>query len=426
MFRFCAKLAPPAILALVAVTPFAREAYESEPIRYSSTAPRDRMAALVDSMRGREVEFRAMPERERVLWLLRRLEVPVESQLLVFSKTSLQRRRIEPAAPRALYFSDEAYVGWVPGGLLEVTVFDPQLGAVFYSVDPGASPDAPLASRGTDCLTCHAHHEETPTLRARSVYPDASGEPLPGSSAANIDPSTPIARRWGGWYVTGAPSALLHRGNRVGSAAEDFDQDGGGRLLRLSFPARAYPAEGSDVVALLVHDHQVHVHNVLVAAAQQARLALHRWPVIREVLRLPADAPLAGSCLLVLESEADKVVRALLGADDAPWPGVELAPSPAFAESYAKARKADRKGRSLRDLDLKGGLYLHRCSPLIHGATFSSLPAELRARVLARLDAGLRSTQPGPDFAHLSAEQRRALHEILSDVLEGLPANWGR
>lgn len=415
-------------LALIIAAKLAAGApYEEAPILYSRTVSADPLAALVERMRGRESEFRALGERERVLWLLKALDVPVESQLLVFSRTSLQRRRIGPRTPRALYFSDEAYVGWVPGGLLEVTVFDPRLGAVFYSIDPAAGPGQPLAVRGNDCLLCHDQHEETPTLRARSVYPDATGEPLGGSSAANIDPSTPLAQRWGGWFVTGAPAGLAHRGNRVGAELADFDTASGGTALDPVVPAGgAYPRRTSDVVALLVHDHQVHVHNVLVAAAQRARVALHRWPVMREVLRLPPDAPLSGSCLLILESEADKVVRALLGAEDAPWPDVALEAEEGFAAAYARGRRADRLGRSLRDLDLRVGLFAHRCSPLIHGATFRNLPPELRTRVLARLDAGLRSPKAGSDFAHLSDLQRRTLHSILTETMEGLPPGWGR
>ena len=415
------------LLVLASARLAAGAPYEDPPIGYSAATPRDPMAALVERMRGREDEFRGLAERDRVLWLLRELNVPVESQVLVFSRTSLQRRRIEPGRPRALYFSDEAYVGWVPGGLLEVTVFDPRLGAVFYSLDPSADARQPLATRGADCLLCHDQHEETPSLRARSVYPDAAGEPLGGSSAANIDPSTPISERWGGWYVTGAPAGLVHRGNRVGGEVADFAPGGAARLLDVASAVRgSYPRATSDAVALLVHDHQVHVHNVLVAAAQRARIALHRWPVMREVLRLPPDAPLSGSCLLILESEADRVVRALVGSDDAPWPGVVLAPEPGFAAAYAKGRRPDREGRSLRDLDLRNGLFAHRCSPLVHGASFRNLPPELRSMALSRLDAGLRAARPGPDFAHLTDRQRAVLHDILSQTMEDLPGTWGR
>src|SRR5690349_3215297 len=43
------------------------------------------------------------------------LNVPVESQMLVFSKTSAQARLISPQNPRSLYFNDAVTIGWVPG-----------------------------------------------------------------------------------------------------------------------------------------------------------------------------------------------------------------------------------------------------------------------------------------------------------------------
>src|SRR5262245_27425052 len=63
--------------------------------------------------------------------LLRELGVPQTSQTLVFSKTSLQRHRIAPTRPRAIYFGDDAYVGFCQtGDVLEVTAIAPSLGAV--------------------------------------------------------------------------------------------------------------------------------------------------------------------------------------------------------------------------------------------------------------------------------------------------------
>ncbi|MGC4048018.1 MAG: hypothetical protein QM758_29845 [Armatimonas sp.] len=48
--------------------------------------------------------------------VLRALGISSATQTLVFSKTSLQSHAITPRTPRALYFSDECYVGWVNGG----------------------------------------------------------------------------------------------------------------------------------------------------------------------------------------------------------------------------------------------------------------------------------------------------------------------
>ena len=58
------------------------------------------------------------PQQERAVLLevLEFLGIPVESQMLVFSKTSHQNPLISPATPRAIYFNDEVYLGWVRGG----------------------------------------------------------------------------------------------------------------------------------------------------------------------------------------------------------------------------------------------------------------------------------------------------------------------
>ncbi|MGA0133198.1 MAG: hypothetical protein ACO3ND_02450 [Opitutales bacterium] len=405
--------------------------FEDPPISYSATKPDDAVTQLNAAFAAQAEEIRGWPARRRVRWVLDRLEVPVESQLLVFSKTSLQRSLIGPDNPRALFFSDEAYVGWVPGGGIEITVFDPKLGATFYLLDAKESLPKPLFVRSQECLLCHKRHERTPGLRTRSVYPAKDGEPLSGSGSANIEPATPLGERWGGWYVTGTPGALRHRGNVTGARAEEFEGEQG-----LSSPllpdlkglveTRRYPLGTSDVIALIIHDHQVHVHNVISTANQQARVALHRWPAMRAVLGLPKDAAPAGSCLAQLSSQAERLIEALLCRDEAPFPEGGIKGDGVFEAIYAKSRKADSKGRSLRDLDLTGRLFKYRCSPLIYSKSFGWLPKEVRDLTLVRLSAGLRAANPPPAFAHLPADERKSIHEILSETLPDLPTGWGR
>ncbi len=407
------------------------EPFEDAPINYSATVPVDAVSRLNAAAAKQAEEIRGWPARRRLRWLLERLQVPVESQLLVFGKTSLQRGLISPTNPRALYFSDEAYVGWVPGGAIEITVFDATLGATFYVLDAQQPEAAPLAARSQDCLLCHAHHDHTPSLRARSVFPDAAGEPLGGSGGANIEPGTPLAERWGGWYVTGRTPGLRHRGNVTGKATEDFTEGEGlrgvaGPALPPGPDGARYPRATSDIVALLMHDHQVHVHNVLCTANQEARLALHRWPAMRELLQLSADSPPAGSCLVVLNSQAEKVLAALLCKGEAAFPADGVQGDGAFEKAYAASRRADDRGRSLRDLDLRTRLLKYRCSPLIYARTFEAMPKELRAVVLRRLSVGLLAAEPAPEFAHLPVDERKAIHEILTATLPGLPADWGK
>ena len=407
------------------------EPFEEPPINYSATPTNDRATAISAKFQSRAMEIRSMPAKKRLQWLLAELGVPVESQIFVFSKTSLQRDLINPEAPRVLYFSDEAYIGWSPTGAFEVAVFDAKLGATFYVFEPHATKEEPLLARSGDCLLCHSRHEHTPSLRTRSVFPDANGEPLSGSGSSNIAPSTPLAERWGGWYVTGTKAPFEHRGNLTGKKIDDFEGPAAQptrNLLSLEgvVDTRRYLLKTSDVVPLLMHDHQVHVHNVLSKANQDARIALHRWPAMREILGLPKDAPPQGSCLVVFDSQAEKVLDALLCRDDATWPAGGIQGDGVFAPAYAKSRKSDAKGRSLRDLDLQTRLFRYRCSPLIYSESFATLPKELHDIILLRLSSGLRAFPPSPSFGHLPDDERAAIHEILSATLPNLPVGWGK
>ena len=407
------------------------EPFEEPPINYSATPTNDRATAISAKFQSRAMEIRSMPAKKRLQWLLAELGVPVESQIFVFSKTSLQRDLINPEAPRVLYFSDEAYIGWSPTGAFEVAVFDAKLGATFYVFEPHATKEEPLLARSGDCLLCHSRHEHTPSLRTRSVFPDANGEPLSGSGSSNIAPSTPLAERWGGWYVTGTKAPFEHRGNLTGKKIDDFEGPAAQptrNLLSLEgvVDTRRYLLKTSDVVPLLMHDHQVHVHNVLSKANQDARIALHRWPAMREILGLPKDAPPQGSCLVVFDSQAEKVLDALLCRDEAAWPAGGIQGDGVFAPAYAKTRKPDAKGRSLRDLDLQTRLFRYRCSPLIYSESFATLPKELHDIILLRLSSGLRAFPPSPSFGHLPDDERAAIHEILSATLPNLPVGWGK
>ena len=407
------------------------EPFEEPPISYSATQAHDRATAINAAFLKKADAIRSLPAKKRLQWLLDELDIPVESQLLVFSKTSLQRDLINPETPRVLYFSDEAYVGWSVTGSFEVAIFDAKLGATFYLLDQHATKEEPLFERSGDCLLCHSRHEHTPSLRTRSVFPDANGEPLSGSGGSNIAPSTPLAERWGGWYLTGTKDPFQHRANLTGKKVEDFEGPNAMPTRNLTslegvVDTRRYLLKTSDVVPMLMHDHQVHVHNVLSTANQDARIALHRWPAMREILGLPKDAPPQGSCVVVFDSQAEKILDALLCRDEAPWPAEGFQSDGVFAKAYAKTRKPDTKGRSLRDLDLRTRLFTYRCSPLIYSQSFATLPKELRDIVLLRLSSGLRAFPPSPSFGHLADDERVAIHEILTATLPDLPAGWGK
>lgn len=81
-------------------------------------------------------------------------------------------------------------------------------------------------------------------------------------------------------------------------------------------------------------------------------------------------------------------------------------------------------GRSLKDLDLSRRLLRHPCSHLVHSASFAALPPELHERFWARMDAVLAPGAPAEGFAHLSADDRRAIRGILAATVPGAPPAW--
>ena len=83
------------------------------------------------------------------------LEVPVESQGLVFSKTSFQGELVNVRNPRAIYFNDTTAVGWIRGSdMLEAASLDPRQGVIFYYLKQETT-GRPRFVRDNACLACH-------------------------------------------------------------------------------------------------------------------------------------------------------------------------------------------------------------------------------------------------------------------------------
>lgn len=408
--------------------------FERDPIRYSEAQPANAISRLQDRLDqgAASLEFDDTG-RGYLPALLRALDVPVSSQVLVFSKTSLQRQRIAPHTPRAIYFNDELYIGFCRrGDVLEVSAVDPQLGAVFYTLEQKAS-DTPQFVRQTDnCLLCHGSSQtkSVPGHLVRSVFVDAAGSPLLAAGTHRIDQSSPFSQRWGGWYVTGTHTGMRHRGNLViresqSSRPEDIDNSAGQNLTDLTgrFDQRPYLSGHSDIVALLVLEHQADAHNYITRAHFEARQALHSEAALNRELNQPAGHRFA-STESRLKNAAETLVRYLLFSGEAPLPG-RVRGTSGFAEEYALRGPRDSQGRSLRDLDLETRLLKHPCSPLVYSPAFNALPDEMRRRVWHRLDEVLTAETVAPEFAHLSPADRQAIIEILQATHPHLPAGWG-
>jgi len=401
------------------------ELYEQEPINYSAAVPRNGVDLLQKQIAAGELNLGAT-DRQAVEALLRRLQIPIESQLLVFSRTSFQRERINPNHPRAIYFNDNCYVGWVPGGLIEITTLDSVLGPIFYSFDPAAVQKnaAHCFVRDIDCMRCHGGTfvRGIPGLLARSVFPDEQGDPIMRFGSEVVDLRTAFTNRWGGWYVTGLPGESLHRGNLLFSGkAEKPDQDlkHGANLTDLSdrFDTKKYLFQGtSDIVGLLVFEQQLTIQNALTRASLDTRRMLDYQKNLQAAFKTPAtEEPEYDSVKSVFEHSAQDVVDDLLFKDEARLPA-GIQGSPAFQKAFLSSALKTGDGKSLKDFDLHGRLFQNRCSYLIYSESFRSLPAPLKRRIYARLGHALRPVDPDPRYAYLDSEERRRILSILRET----------
>jgi hypothetical protein len=404
--------------------------YEHPPISYSATAPNDALTRLQARLVAGSVTLIG-DELQMLQTVLRELGVSADSQTLVFSRTSFQRSRIRPDQPRALYFSDSVYVGWVPGGLVEVTAIDPVLGPVFYSLElPGRKGGAAKIARDSDCLRCHggAFVREIPGVFVRSVFPDQNGDPLLRHGTLVVDDETPFEQRWGGWYVTGYRGATAHRGNVLTSERGDqlvYEPDAS-RPAELSakFETSAYLKPTSDVVALLVVEHQMAMQNTLTHAGFAARrMIAYQHGLQKTFKEAQTDEPAYDSVKSVFASSAQDVVDRLLFRNAAPLP-VGIVGHEGFLKTFANGAPRDRAGRALKDLRLDGRLFAQRCSYLIYSESFRALPETLKVRVWDRLDAALRSRDPKDRYAYLPAEEKQRIREILIETHPDAQARW--
>lgn len=419
------------VLGLAALPLPAEDDFEHPPISYRTTQPTDAVAQLQNRLARGEVRLTHERSTGYLRSVLELLHVPVSSQTLVFSKTSLQQRHITPRNPRALYFNDEVYVGFVRGGdVLEVSAADPQLGTVFYTLDQADTGRPEFVRQTDDCLICHggAQTRGVPGHIVRSVYSDRGGQPIFSAGSHRVDDSTPLADRWGGWYVTGRHGQATHLGNvtytRRPEPADEPNTTGLNQTdLAPRFDASGYLSPHSDLVALSVLVHQASAHTTLVKASFESRMALHREAALNRELGEAADHRWP-STNTVLDSAATALVDCFLFRGEAPLPA-PIAGTAAFAEGFAAAGPTDARGRSLRTLDLETRLFRHPCSFLIYSPSFAALPGELRQRFWARMDAVLGGQDAGGRYAHLTLADRSAIREILLATMPDAPRHWG-
>lgn len=384
------------------------DAADHPAINYRNGPTTDRVAQLAARLAAGTETFQYDDHTGYLPSLLHALDVPVASQLAVFSKTSLQQSIIRPQNPRAIYFNDSVTVAWPRGGFIEITAEDPRQGVVFY-VMPQGQIGPPAIIRRNDCLSCHNSYGTlgVPGLFQRSVVTGPRGEGMPFLGNYLVDDRTPFEERWAGWFITGSSGAGRHLGNQTPPATRDVDVQVPARATSAaSFPEAldGYLSHESDIVAHLVFDHQLRVVNLLTRAGWGVRLA-------------DADGRDVRATANTLARE---LVDALLFVDEAPLPA-GIAGSGAFADAFTRRGPVDRQGRSLRAFDLRARLMRFPCSFMVYAEAFDALPPPALDAVYRRMWTVLSGEDKASRYARLTPADRRAVVEILRETKRGLP-----
>jgi len=348
---------------------------------------------------------------------LEALRIPVDSQLIVFSRTSLQRKLISEQNPRALFFNDRVALGWVRGGdVLEVAAHDESAGVVFYTleqrVDATAGP--PQFTRAFECLGCHVTGS---TLGVPGLLMFSTTRPEPSQSSGlprHIDHSDSFPRRFGGWFVTGSTGSVPHMGNDMAALDGRSNRELGS--VENLFDADGFRALSSDIVAHLVLTHQAGMTNLLTRAGWEARVA-DSW------LR-PPFTPTPGQearTAVVMSAIAGELVDYLLFIDEARLTD-RVRGGSGFAERFSASGPRDRKGRSLYELELNRRLMKYPCSYLIYSPAFDALPLLVKDQIYRRMWEVLSGQEQAPQYrSALSLADRQSIVEILRDTKKDLP-----
>ncbi len=381
--------------------PVYRPSLDESAIAYSGPA-RDAVSLLRGRLERGETQLEWSDRFGYLESVLRELHVPVSSQTLVFSKTSLQIAKISPEHPRALYFNDEIYIGFVRGGLLELAAVDPVKGAVFYVMEQKKTPKPQLLRRDSDCLQCHftLNTLQTPGFLTRSVYSTRGGEVIPEAGGFFTDQHSPLEQRWGGWFVTGTSGAQRHMGNEfAGGGKNRINMDHGSNVTDLKGRVNMaqYPVPDSDLTALMVLNHQIGMHNLITRMGYEARLG-------REELPRTIEASL----------------RYMLFTNEAQLRD-ETKGTSSFRADFEALGPKDGQGRSLRQFDMKSRMFRYPCSFLIYSEAFDALPQAAKDPFLKRLWDILSGKDQSTTFSKLSADDRKAILGILVDTKKGLP-----
>jgi len=396
--------------------------YDLPPVNYSKAKDNNRITRLQAALEEQRFAFPDSNGKAILKALLIELKISESSQVIVFSKTSLQRRIITPEHPRAMYFNEDFYVGYVPGGLIEIIACDDPTGIMFYSLDPNRISKDLKFVRELECMTCHANHNtmDVPGLLVRSVFTEKTGETVLPWGSYLTTPASPISERWGGWYVTGTHGEIGHMGNkfvmRSSTGGLSYDKKYGQNVTDMSqyFDTDKHLANTSDILALMLMEHQIQVHNTLSAST----MGFKRRVYLSQAIKGGEYDLSSASAREMIGDYADKILKTLLFANSIELPTNGIEGSEEFVEDFLKAG-LQHNDHSLRDLRLQKRIFKYRCSYMIRCKGFRLLPDSIRKEVLRRLYTLVTDKASYPGLPQLSSREKKRIHEILSHTHPG-------
>jgi hypothetical protein len=429
-------LALPLLLAASVLVPAVPTAAQSDPGERvyldESGSPVDPVAALQQRLAAGETVLQYDDRHGYLVSLLEALDIPISSQGLIFSRTSLQTNLITPWTPRALYYNDDVYIGWVQDSqIIEIASIDPDDGGVFYTLEQ--DPEGiRFLEEGTTCLMCHESRvvtEGVPGVMVRSVVVDRFGYPISPLHEGSTSDRTDFENRFAGWYVTGTHEGGSHAGNvyapvlshEVSDARRylsEFDVNAGGNVVDLEgrFDIEPYLEPHSDIVALLVLTHQTKVHNLITVAHRAAQEAVGGQAMLLRIQAGDVSTPEIQSAAQVrIDGAVERMVREMFFAREAPLPG-RVRGTSGFAEEFAARGPFDSEGRSLRQFDLERRLFRYPMSFLIYTEAFETLPDLVKEPFYRRVSEVLAGRDMSGDFDYMSAEEREAVLQILHET----------
>lgn len=353
--------------------------------------------------------------------ILKELNIPIDSQLLVFSKTSCQAPYTSPETPRALYYKDNIYIGYAQGDVLDVISIDPRKGLIFYTLpqQPVAKPVFQRQIR--DCVQCHLGAETVfvPGMLIRSVRTNSKGKPMSQVQDFVSGHNNPLIDRWGGWYVTGTHGEDVHLGNGFYGenkpTPESLKENSNITDIRSRLDTTKYPAADSDAVALLVLDHSVRMQNYLIVAQYEACNAVDD--------RKNPKVKLVDNSRWRIKNSGESLLAYMLFRDEGVLHG-PIKGTSSFAEEFSKRGPKDHQGRSLFELDLNKRVFKYPCSFLIYSDSFEALPKEMKDYLWERLSEILTGKDKSRLYSTLTPEDQKAVLEILLDTKPQFRSWW--